>query len=336
MASCDYRKANFMDMLRIRKMRNACRQWIDAKNTKTVLLYIFFLFISFVFWLVLTLNNSFQHEYSVPLVIKSLPDSTTMINDIPQSIKVTVKDKGLTMLKYELGNLPTLTLDFSEYSNDNGLFRVSAADLRSGVRNIFSASATVSSVNPDSLRLVYTNLPAKKVPVIMDLDIKPNLQYVINGAVSINEDSVLVYSDRQTLMELNEVYTYHVEERELTDTLRREVAIAPIKNTKIVPKNVVLTIPVEQLIYKRQRVPISVVNQPSNVNVLTFPAIVEASFLVPQSMYRKNVAIKVAVNYNDILETHSNHVAVKVAEIPAICQSVALSVDSVEYLIEKY
>ena len=108
----------------------------------------------------------------------------------------------------------------------------------SELRSIFSATSVITAVNPDSLRLLYTNLPPKKVPLCFDLDVQPNLQYVINGAVRSNVDSVLVYSDKNTLSALTEVYTYHVEERDLTDTLVREVAVAPIVGAKIVPKSV--------------------------------------------------------------------------------------------------
>lgn len=318
-----------------RKLKNAWSK-IDSKLSKSVLLYIFFLFISFVFWLVLTLNNSFQEDLSIPFRLKSVSDSTTIISDVPQAIKITVKDRGTSILKYKFGNLPTLQIDFNEYSDNSGLLRVSASDLMGELRNLFSAGSVITAVNPDSLRLLYTNLPPKKVPLIFDLDIQPDLQYVINGAVRSNVDSVLVYSDRTTLAGLTEVYTYHVEERNLTDTLVREVALSPVKGAKIVPKNVKLTIPVEQLIYKKQRVPVVVIDQPANINVLTFPAMVEASFLVPQSMYRKTVAIKAAVYYNDVLESATNHVSVRVVEAPAICKSVSLSVDSVEYIIEKH
>lgn len=325
-----------MDSIALKRKIKTLWGKINSKLSRSVLLYVWFLFISFVFWLTLTLNNSFQQDLLIPLKLKSVSDSTTMISDVPQTIRITLKDRGTAMLKYRFGNLPTLQIDFSEYSNGQGLLRVPSAELLGELRNLFSAGSVITAVNPDSLRLLYTNLPPKKVPLNFDLDIQPNLQYVINGPVRCNVDSVLVYSDKNTLSGLTEAYTYHVEERDLTDTLMREVAVAPIVGAKIVPKSVRLTIPVEQLIYKKQRVPVMVVDQPVNINVLTFPAMVEASFLVPQSMYRKTVAIKAAVYYNDVLESATNHVAVKVVEAPALCKSISLSVDSVEYIIEKH
>lgn len=325
-----------MDSITLKRKIRTLWSKIDSRLSKSVLLYVWFLFISFVFWLVLSLNNSLQQEFAIPLKLKSVNDSTTIITHVPQSVKIALKDRGVAMLKYKFGNLPTLQIDFDKYSDGRGLIRVSSADLMSELRSNFSATSVITAVNPDSLRLLYTNLPPKKVPLCFDLDVQPNLQYVINGAVRSNVDSVLVYSDKNTLSALTEVYTYHVEERDLTDTLVREVAVAPIVGAKIVPKSVRLTIPVEQLIYKKQRVPVLVIDQPANINVLTFPAMVEASFLVPQSMYRKTVGIKAAVYYNDVLESATNHVAVRVVEAPAICKSVSLSVDSVEYIIEKH
>lgn len=325
-----------MRQLDIKEIIAFCRKQIDTERAKTVMQYLVFLFISFVFWLVLTLNNSYQQDFEIPLKITSIPDSTTLINDAPATIRVAIKDRGANMLKYSFGNLPTISIDFKEYADGNGAFRVPEAQLRSVMVGAFAGTANISSITPDSLRILYTNLPGKKVPVRLDLDIVPNLQYVINGAVRTSVDSVTVYSNRQTLSELTEVYTYHVREKELTDTLRREVAISPITGARIEPKNIVVTIPVEQLINKTQMVPVVTANSPGNVNVLTFPAMVEASFLVPQSMYRRKLDIKVAADYNEIMYATSNKVAVKVVEVPAICKSVSLSVDSVEYLIEKH
>lgn len=324
-----------MDSISLRRKIRTLRGRIDSKLSKSVLLYLAFLFISFVFWLVLTLNNSLQLELAIPLKLKSVSDSTTIISDLPHAVKISLKDRGVAMLKYQLGNLPTLQIDINEYGDGQGLVRVPQADLLGELRNLFGAGSTITAVNPDSLRVLYTNLPPKRVPLVLDLDVQPSLQSVINGAVLCSADSVLVYADKNTLSGLTEAYTYHVEERDLTDTLVREVAVAPIKGAKIVPKSVRLTIPVEPLIYKRQQVPVEIIDQPVNVNVLTFPAMVEATFLVPQSMYRKKMGIKAAVYYNDVLESATSHVAVRVAEVPAVCKSVGLSVDSVEYIIEK-
>ena len=84
---------------------------------------------------------------------------------------------------------------------------------------------------------------------------------------------------------------------------------------------------------------IDVVNLPIGVNVITFPSTVEASFLVPQSIYSKVMNIKAVVNYSDILRLagtdSASKVAVKIIEVPAECRNISLASDSVEYIVEK-
>ena len=167
-----------MDSITLKRKIRTLWSKIDSRLSKSVLLYVWFLFISFVFWLVLSLNNSLQQEFAIPLKLKSVNDSTTIITHVPQSVKIALKDRGVAMLKYKFGNLPTLQIDFDKYSDGRGLIRVSSADLMSELRSIFSATSVITAVNPDSLRLLYTNLPPKKVPLCFDLDVQPGFSFL--------------------------------------------------------------------------------------------------------------------------------------------------------------
>ena len=75
---------------------------------------------------------------------------------------------------------------------------------------------------------------------------------------------------------------------------------------------------------------------PKEMNVITFPSVVEVSFLVPFSMYRKNVPMVAVVDFNDIKRTKSNKVNVKIEESPALYNNISLGQDSVEFIIEKH
>lgn len=276
-----------------------------------------------------------QIDLEIPVKITSVPDSTTIISDIPNHVSVNVKDKGMALLKFIVGERPTLNLNFSDYALSEGIFIVPNVDLRRKLRGLFENSTTIQGVSLESINLKYTNLPAKKVPIRLDLDIRPNIQYIIFGSVKQNVDSALVYSDRNTLALVDEVFTYRVEERELTDTLLRTVSISPINGAKIVPERIQLTIPVEPLISKKLKIPVHVKNVPNNVNVMTFPSEVEVSFLVPFSMYRKTMPMNAVANYRDIENVGGNHIAVTVEEFPALYNNLSLAQDSVEYIIEK-
>lgn len=306
--------------------------------TKTALNFLVFVFISFIFWTFISLNNNMQYDIEVPIKVTSIPDSTTIISEIPDHVNVNVKDKGIALLKFIVGETPTLNIKFDDYAlTEEGTFYIPNAEFRRKLRGLFENSTTIQGLSMESINLKFTNLPGKKVPVTLDLDIRPNIQYIIYGSLRQNADSVLVFSDRNTLADIDEVYTYRVEERELTDTLLRTVSISPIQGAKIVPDKIQLTIPVEPLISKKVKIPVIVKNMPQNMNVITFPSEVEASFLVPFSMYRKNIPFNAVVDYRDVMRTmSSNRVVVRIEESPALYNNISLAQDSVEFIIEKH
>ena len=86
-----------------------------APATRTALNYLVFVFISFIFWVFISLNNSMQYDMEIPIKINSIPDSTTIISDIPERVNVSVKDKGNALLKFIIGETPTLNIKFNDY-----------------------------------------------------------------------------------------------------------------------------------------------------------------------------------------------------------------------------
>ncbi len=323
----------------IGRIRTTWAAWRHSRRTNSIILYITCLVISFLFWLFLTLNNETQKDLSLPLKLEAVPDSTTIISGLPDVVKVSVRDKGSSLLRYDFGNEPTMTVDFLECADGNGSLKISSIEMLARVRRLFNNTTAVVAVSPDSLSVKYTNMPGKRVPVKVDIKVTPDFRYVINGATMLSDDSVTVYSDRNTLGNVTSVQTRRISESGLTDTLTRTIGFVHVAGAKFVPDEVTVKVPIEPLIAKKQNVNIDVVNLPIGVNVITFPSTVGASFLVPQSMYGKKMDIKAVVNYNDILKSPDNDatskVAVKIVEVPAECRGVSLTSDSVEYIVEK-
>lgn len=305
-------------------------------DTNTTFQYLVFVIISFIFWAFISLNDNIQYDIEMPVEITNVPDRATIISDVPHKLTVTVKDKGVYLLRFIVGKNPELKLKFENYASGEGMFVVTNTELRKSIREAFENSTVIQALSLEEIQLKYTDLPGKKVPIKTDMDVRPNMQYTIFGPITTDCDSAIIYSDYNTLASIEEVYTYRVEERNLTDTLLRSVAIAPIEGAKIEPERVTLTIPVEPLIVKKQDAPIIVKNAPENINVITFPSKVVASFLVPFSMYKKHMPFNAIVDYRDLNRLESNKVHVKIEEAPAIYENISLEQDSVEFIIEKH
>lgn len=318
------------------KARETWAAWRHSRRTNSILLYLTCLVISFFFWLFLTLNSETQKDLSLPFNLTSIPDSTTIISGLPDVVKVNVRDKGSSLLRYDFGNEPTLSIDFLEHYDGSGSLKISSIEMLAKVRKLFANSTAIVAIAPDSLSVKYTNQPGKKVPIKLDIDVTADFRCIINGETMLSADSAIVYSDQNTLDGIVAVSSRRITAEGLTDTLTRTIDLVPVAGAKIVPNRVTVKVPIEPLISKRQNVNIEVVNVSAGMNVITFPSSIEASFLVPQSMYRKMVRIRAIANYNDILYSDGNNkIAVKIVEVPSECREISLASDSVEYIVEK-
>lgn len=307
-----------------------------SPRTKSILLYIFFVIISAVFWSFLTFNRDVQMDLEVPVEINK-PDNVHLLSKVPDTLTVTVKGRGYRLFSYIFQKTPSLTLRFTDYSDGSGTFKMDQGHLKKALMPILKKNATIVSVLPESIILKYTDLPGKKVPVKTDIIVEPRDGYTLYGTLIQSQDSVLVFSDAKTLSEINEVYTYHVEVSDLTDSLRRKVTIAPINNAVIEPRAIDIMVPIEKLMTQTRSVKIAVRNAPAGIKMLLFPGDVEVTYRSPVSRNSDDPGITAVVDYNSInTSSGSNKLKVLIGEMPAAYQDVKLSHDSVEYIIEKH
>ena len=309
----------------------------ESPRTRSILLYLFFVIISAVFWSFLTFNGDVQLELEVPVEI-SKPANVHLLSKVPDSLTVTVRDRGYRFFSYLFHKTPKLTLRLTDYSDGNSSFKIDQSHLKKAIAQLLNKHATIVSVLPESINIQFTDLPGKKVPVRTDIHVEPREDYTQYGALIQSQDSVLVFSDAKTLSEINEVYTYHVEEADLTDTLRRKVSIAPINGAVVEPRAIDIMVPIEKLKPQSRSVNIVVRNAPQGVKMLLFPSDVEVKYLAPASRIGEEEAgITAVVDYNSVnFGSLNNKVKVIIGEAPAAYQDVKFSHDSVEFIIEKH
>jgi len=311
----------------------------DSPRTKSILQYLTFVVISAIFWGFLTFNSNVQLDVKVPVEL-TVPGDVHFLNKVPDTLTVTVRDRGYRFFTYWFHKTPKLTLRFNDYKDDGtSTFKVDQSHLKKALSVLLNRHAVIESVLPESINIRYTDQPGKKVPIKTDLTLETREGYTIYGALQLSQDSVYVYGDAKTLNAINEAYASHIEERNLDDTLRRKVSISAINGAVVEPRAVDLMVPVEKLRSVTRKVKIVVRNAPRDVKMLLFPSEEEVSFRSPVSRINDENEndIVVVVDYNSVDINHpSNKVKVMIGEMPAVYQNVKLSHDSVEYIIEKH
>lgn len=91
-------------------------------------LFLFFFFIAGGFWLLQTLNNDYEAEFSIPVRLRGVPNNTMITSEPVSELHIKVKDKGTVLLNYMLGkSFYPVSLDFSDYKAVDNHVRIYAS-----------------------------------------------------------------------------------------------------------------------------------------------------------------------------------------------------------------
>lgn len=320
------------------KLRTARSNWNKIKKTSAfhnTLVYLMFVAVATVFWFFMVMNDNVQQSIDFHLKITNVPDSVTFITDPPQNVHVSVRDKGTNLFRVTFAREPSIDVDFREYASD-GVFRVTAPDFMTLVKQAVGQTAQVINVSVDSLRLDYTMLPGRKVPIHVVADVEAQTGKVVAGKPQPSVNYALLYSTHVTLDTISQVKTMPIVRRNLDENTTESVRIQPIAGVKIVPDKIDVTIPIEPLVAKTSLVPVQVVNIPSGQSVLLFPNKVEVSYYVPMSKFNDPVkGIAVTADYNHLTDNGNNRIKLHLSQYPPVCINPKLKTESVEYTIVK-
>ena len=98
-----------------KRLANAKEKWIRLKKSAgfhNILLFVLFVVIASLFWIIMAMNDSAQVTLDVNMRIIGKPDSLTFINEPPQTIHVTVSDKGTSLLRSAFASNQVIQFNF--------------------------------------------------------------------------------------------------------------------------------------------------------------------------------------------------------------------------------
>ena len=96
------------------------RNFLFSTVNGEFLIFLFFLCLSGIFWLLMTLNITYEREFKVPVRIVNVPENVVLTSDETDTIRVVLRDKGLVLVRYYYGTgLKPLDLNFKSYARDS-------------------------------------------------------------------------------------------------------------------------------------------------------------------------------------------------------------------------
>ena len=313
------------------------KDFLLAKKSREFLIFLFFMFVSFSFWLLQVLNDDYETEYTVSLRMKDVPDNVVLTSELPSNMKITLKDRGTVLVNYSWGQgLLPLTLDFTEYSDKGNQVRIPSMSLAKKISAQLSQSTKLVAIKPDTLEFIYTKGAAKTVPVKLCGTITPERQYYVSDTI-FSPDSVRVYAPKAILDTITAAYTKTVDFEGVSDTVRKRVSIAPVKGARFIPDYSDLTLKVDVYAEKTVDVPVVGVNFPHDKVLRTFPSKVKVTFQIGLSRFMEVDAddFQVVVDYNDLQNEGGDKCRLQLKEMPKGVNHVRVNPKKMDYIIEQ-
>lgn len=313
------------------------RSFLLSRNSREFLIFLFFVFVSFCFWLLQILNDDYETEFAIPLRMKNVPDDVVLTSELPSELRIGVKDRGTVLVNYMLGQtFYPVAVDFEEYKNKGTQVRIPVSALQKKISSQLNQSTRLLTVRPDTLEFIYTKGKAKKVPVKLQGKIDLDCQYYISDVVY-SADSVMVYAPQEILDTITTAYTEPVSFENLSDTTHRRISLAKVKGARFIPDFSDVTLMLDVYAEKSVEVPVKGINFPPDKVLRTFPSKVQVVFQVGLSHFKAVTAddFFIGVTYEELLFNKGEKCPVKLKSIPDFVNHVRLNPKEVDYLIEQ-
>lgn len=319
------------------------RYWAKAKRilmgnvSHETVVFVFFLFIASGFWLLQTLNETFEVELKIPLRLTGVPDRVVLTTELPEYLKVQVRDKGTTLIKYyKKSQLPTVEVDFGKYDNGTGgHVQLYGTEIIHSLQDVMDPATQILSVRPDTIEYFYNRGLSRRLPVQVCGTVATSPQNYLQE-VRTAPDSVTVYASSAVLDTMTYAYTQPVEFTELSENTSAPVRMRQIKGVKYEPATVRMTASVGYYTEKTLAIPVMGLNFPADKSLKTFPSTVEVTFRVESSRYQSTLPedFVLAITYEELLQNEGDKYRLHLKSLPEGVSNVRIHPIEVDYLIE--
>lgn len=325
-------------MHNIGKIWQVIRNFLFSALNKEFLIFLFFLFLSGAFWLMMALNETYEEELKVPVRLVNVPRNAVVTDEPADTVRVMVRDKGFTLVTYKYGKwFKPLSFKFATYADeDQGHGVIPNADMVKQVQNQLYGSSKLLSVKPEKLDFYFTFGASKQVPVRFRGKITTSKTYYL-AHTEFLPGTVTVYANKKRLDQLRYVEIEPFNYRNLQDTIQKTVRLQRIVGVKIVPNTVRLSVYPDVLTEETIDVPITSINMPPGMVLRTFPSRVTVRFTIGASLFRTVSAdqFKVVVDYDELSSNPADKCTLQLRSVPRTVSKAMLEVEKVDYLLEQ-
>jgi len=126
-------------------------------KSKVISIITVFVF-SILLWVFVSLSDEYSSQFSVPIVIKNLPENSKVSLVEPSRVNILIKGKGWQLLQFDFGKEKNYVIDLKKHSNVNTILTRNFLSNN----NWLTTNTQVISLEPELIKIKTEKAFSKK------------------------------------------------------------------------------------------------------------------------------------------------------------------------------
>jgi hypothetical protein len=328
------------------KEKGSTRDSLGGGNTpeRDVLVFGFFLVLSFVFWYLNGLSQVIENQIRYPVRYVNPPRNSVLVDNLPARLAMDLRGPGYSLLKLKLsGSRAPVVVDMNRLdlralpgTEDGEVNYVLASSLKESFHKQLHADFEILQISPDTLFFRFDRLGTKLVPVFPDIQIATDKEFFVKGEPASQPDSVFITGPIPIIDTVTMVKTKMKKYSGVAQSFSANLSLVGSKYYEISERKVKVSVLVEQFTEARMELPVKLLNLPDSIDIKMFPDNVSIRVLVAISDYKgifeSNIQAVVdlaAVNLSTI-----GKLPVTIINVPAYARSLMYTPQEIDFIIE--
>ncbi len=243
-------------------------------------IFMVFLLFSSLAWFMSKLSENYTGRLIFDLVYKNVPDSLIFEGASKKELSVKLSASGFSFLGFNFSN-KKIEIDVSKAEVKNTIYSIPKSSYQLQIERQLPKSMELKSIDDgEDIILELHPLVTKKIPVISNLKVMLEQNFMIEGNVKLLPDSITIKGAKRGIDQFSSIMTEVKTVENITSDFSEKLDLLlpeDARNIKFLDSSVRVDVKIARFSEKIIKVPITVRNLPDGFEIKIFPAMASIS-----------------------------------------------------------
>jgi hypothetical protein len=222
-------------------------------------------------WFLIVIGETFDYVTDIPISAETVNQDYIVTKPIPAKAKIHIKGQGMALLGFLLFREGNVNLNFEWKA---GTQRIQLSENNVNFPGSTQKIMLIDLIEPTQVDITIEQLVTKTVPIINKTEVVTMRGYTVVGDILLEPQKCDIRLPKSKIDSVSSIFTDAVKWERRKYQLKEQVnLIVPKDAVDMSVKRVNVFADVQKLMEKKiNRVPVSVINQPSNMTAIVIPS----------------------------------------------------------------